>query len=209
MAELGARATKPASVYLTGGATAALFGWREATIDVDIRIEPDSDDVLRLLPSIKDALEINVKLASPADFIPELPGWRDRSLFIAQHGPLTFYNYDPYSQLLSKIERSHQQDRTDVDAMLRLGLVEPGRARELFESIEPLLYRIPPSTPFRSGARSMRVLLGRSSRSDGRTPSHCNGVDVRRRQSARRRLVAPQLSVALRESRAFDRLRAG
>ena len=160
MAELGERAAEQASVYLTGGATAVLVGWRDATIDVDLRIEPDSDDVLRLLPSIKEALEINVELASPADFIPELPGWRDRSLFVAQHGPLTFYNYDPYSQLLSKIERSHQRDLTDVDAMLRLGLVEPGRARELFEVIEPLLYRYPAIDP----ASFRRAVEGRLAR---------------------------------------------
>ena len=147
MAELGERAAEQASVYLTGGATAVLFGWRDATIDVDLRIEPDSDDVLRLLPSIKEALEINVELASSADFIPELPGWRDRSLFVASHGPLTFYHYDAYSQLLSKIERSHHQDRIDVDAMLRLGIVDPGRARELFDAIEPQLYRYPAINP--------------------------------------------------------------
>ena len=33
---LGQRATEPAIVYLTGGATAVLMGWRDATIAIDL-----------------------------------------------------------------------------------------------------------------------------------------------------------------------------
>lgn len=159
MAELGRRSREEATVYLAGGATAVLFGWRDTTIDVDMRVEPDSDAILRLLPSIKEALEINVELASPADFIPELPGWRDRGLFVARHGPLTFYHFDPYSQLLSKVERSHHQDRVDVDAWLRSGLVDRVTAQELFEAIEPQLYRFPAIDPG-SFRRSVEAQLG-------------------------------------------------
>src|SRR6201999_1643214 len=32
-------------VYLTGGATAVLYGWRESTIDVDIKVVPDNDEL--------------------------------------------------------------------------------------------------------------------------------------------------------------------
>ena len=43
-------------------------------------------------------------------------------------------------------------DLEDVAAMLRLGLVEPERLRELFAEIEPELYRFPAIDPrtFRS-----------------------------------------------------------
>jgi hypothetical protein len=44
-----------------------------------VRFEPESDAVLRELVALKDRLGINVELASPPDFIPELPGWRERS----------------------------------------------------------------------------------------------------------------------------------
>jgi hypothetical protein len=30
-------------MYLTGGATAVLEGWRNSTVDIDVRFEPDSD----------------------------------------------------------------------------------------------------------------------------------------------------------------------
>jgi hypothetical protein len=45
--ELGRIARGPATVYLVGGATAVLEGWRPTTIDVDLRIEPEVDDVIR------------------------------------------------------------------------------------------------------------------------------------------------------------------
>ena len=43
-------------ICLTGGATAVLEGWRAATIDVDVRFEPDADELLRALPELKERL---------------------------------------------------------------------------------------------------------------------------------------------------------
>jgi hypothetical protein len=34
-------------MYLTGGSTAVLEGWREATVDVDLRFDPEADELLR------------------------------------------------------------------------------------------------------------------------------------------------------------------
>lgn len=133
----------PVRIYLTGGSTAVLLGWRESTVDVDIRFEPEIDEVFRAIPKLKDELDLNVELASPPDFIPELPGWRDRSIFIDSMGQMSFYHFDPYSQALSKIERGHEKDRVDVDAMLDRGLVGQARLGELFELIRPNLYKYP------------------------------------------------------------------
>lgn len=47
----------------------------------------------------------------------------------------------------TKLERGHAHDLEDVAAMQRLGLVEPGRLRELFAEIEPELYRFPAIDP--------------------------------------------------------------
>jgi len=49
---LGAAALDEGVCYLTGGATAVLLGWRSATIDVDIALEPEQDEVLRAVPTI-------------------------------------------------------------------------------------------------------------------------------------------------------------
>ncbi len=143
MRTLGAEADRPGRVYFTGGATAVLVGWRVSTIDVDVKLEPESDRVLRAIVRLKDSLEINVELASPDLFIPELPGWRERSELIAREGRLDFHHYDLYAQALAKIERGHAQDEMDVAEMLGRRLVDRAELRRLFTEIEPLLFRYP------------------------------------------------------------------
>lgn len=147
MRELGAAAGEETRVYFTGGATAVLLGWRAATIDVDLQLVPDRDDVLRAIAVLKDRLQINVELASPAHFIPELPGWETRSVYIAREGRVSYYHYDFYAQALAKIERGHAQDRTDVATMLAEAHVTPDRLRELFEAIHSSLHRYPAIDP--------------------------------------------------------------
>jgi|HubBroStandDraft_3_1064219.scaffolds.fasta_scaffold03802_6 hypothetical protein len=134
-------------VYLTGGATAVLLGFRPSTIDIDLTIEPDSDRLWRELPRLKEELEVNVEPASPADFIPELPGWRERSRFISREGRLSFFHYDLYAQALAKIERGHGQDLGDVGEMLARGLIERTEVLRFFDHIEPALYRYPAIDP--------------------------------------------------------------
>ena len=141
MKALAAAVTTPSRIYLVGGATSVLFGWRTSTIDIDLKIVPESDEILRSLPQLKERLQVNIELASPDDFIPELPGWQERSLFIQQEGKLAFYHYDFYAQALAKIERGHQQDSQDVRQLIVNGLVDPKRLLELFSSIEDQLYR--------------------------------------------------------------------
>lgn len=147
MRALGAEADQTARLYFTGGATAVLLGWRATTIDVDLRIFPESDRLLRALPSLKEKLQMNIELACPADFIPELPGWEDRSLYVTTEGRIAFYHYDLYAQALAKLERGHDQDLRDVRAMIGRRLIDPKKIRHSFEEIEPLLYRYPSINP--------------------------------------------------------------
>lgn len=158
--DLGRAARSEATCYLVGGATAVWFGWRESTIDIDLHLEPPADELLRAIQELKERLEVNVELASPADFIPELPGWRDRSPFVARYGRLTVRHYDFYAQALAKIERAHRLDRIDVAEMLRRGLVERDRLRTLFAAIEPHLYRYPALDPARFRGRLEAALAG-------------------------------------------------
>jgi hypothetical protein len=147
MQALGDEADNPAEIYFTGGATAMLLGWRQSTIDIDIKLIPESDSLYRALPRLKDLLEINVELASPPDFIPELPGWRARSSFISRHGAISYFHFDLYSQCLAKIERGHTQDIDDVRQMIRRGHVQPLQLLRYFEDIEPRLYLFPAIDP--------------------------------------------------------------
>jgi hypothetical protein len=149
MRALGRDAEVESRVYITGGATAVLLGWRESTLDADIAIRPDHDSILRAIPRLKEELHINVELAAPSDFIPHVPGWDSRSRFIVREGKLAFHHYDFYSQALAKIERSHEIDVADVRQMIESGLVERPKLLELFEAIEPELYRYPAIDPRR------------------------------------------------------------
>lgn len=145
--ELGRVVPPGTRMYLTGGATAVLEGWRESTVDVDVRFEPDSDAALERIRDLKEKLALNVELASPLDFLPPLPGWQDRSRFRLRQGNLEVFDFDPYSQALSKLERGLELDLVDVRSMVDSGQVEPPKLRELFEAIEPELYRFPAVDP--------------------------------------------------------------
>jgi hypothetical protein len=142
-AALGHDVRGPGRIFLVGGATAVLHGWRETTIDIDLKALPEPSGLFEAIHKIKETLDINIELASPDLFIPELPGWQDRSPFIARHGQLDFHHYDPYSQALAKIERGHPRDLADCTAMLNAGLVGPHLLRELFAAIKPSLIRYP------------------------------------------------------------------
>jgi hypothetical protein len=80
--ELGRVVPAETRMYLTGGATAVLEGWRASTVDIDVRLE-----------------------------------------------------------------RGFELDRKDVQGMVEAELVKPARLLELFEEIEPELYRFPAVDP--------------------------------------------------------------
>lgn len=147
MFDLGNRVHGPGQIYFRGGATAVLHGWRTMTIDIDLKADPEPLGIFEALAVLKDELDINVEFAAPDQFIPALPGWRERSLFIARHAMVEFFHYDPYSQALSKLQRGHDRDVVDVRAMRQRGLIRIDRMRELFALIEPHLIRYPAIDP--------------------------------------------------------------
>lgn len=157
---LGLEAKKETRLYFNGGATAALFGWRTTNVTLNLEMVPESDSLLRAIPELKEKLRLNVELASPADFIPEIPGWEGRSRFIAREGNVSFYHYDFYSQALSKLQRAHAKDLEDVKRMRDEGLVERAKLLEFFEAMEKDLYRFPAMDPA-SFRRRVESAVGR------------------------------------------------
>ena len=66
-----ARSAKPKQsyrVYLVGGGTAVLEGWRESSIDADLYAR--QDDIFDDVQAIKERLRLNIELARPEDFVP-------------------------------------------------------------------------------------------------------------------------------------------
>ena len=82
-------------VYLVGGGTAVLAGWRRSSVDVDLF--SDQEEVFRDIQRIKERLRINIEFARPEHFVPGLPGSELRHVFIETNGPVSFYHYDPYA----------------------------------------------------------------------------------------------------------------
>lgn len=134
-------------VYLAGGASAVIVGWRGLTVDVDVKLDPEPVRAFETIARAKEVLDINIELAAPDDFIPALPEWRDRSVFIARYGTTDFLHYDFNAQTLAKIARGYVQDQADVAAMYRLRLVESQTLLLLFEAVEPKLQRYPAIDP--------------------------------------------------------------
>lgn len=143
MAEVGTTAEGPGTIYVVGGASALLLDIRTQTVDIDIKLEPEPKGVFERIAILKERLDINVEIASPDQFVPPLPGWRERSQFIAKYGLVDFYHYDFYGQTLAKILRGHEKDIADVQAFLDLGKVNPSKLQELFDDIQGQLIRYP------------------------------------------------------------------
>lgn len=156
---LGTATRDPTTLYLTGGATAVFLGWRETTIDVDIKLVPDRGELLRAIRDLKDELQINVELASPDLFIPVRDDWQEASPWETTEGLLTIRHFDLRAQALAKVERGHQRDLADVAAMLERELVSATALWKYLGAIEPQLYRYPAIDP-PSLRRALELTVG-------------------------------------------------
>ncbi len=105
--------------------------------------EPEPPGFYEAILELKESLDLNVELAHPAQFLPELPGWRERSPWIFRSGRADIFHYDFYSQALAKLERGHPRDLEDLAAYARLGLVRAEELRGLFHAIRDHLVRFP------------------------------------------------------------------
>lgn len=125
-------------VYLVGGSTAVLAGWRAATVDADL--SADDEAVFRDIQGIKERLELNIEFARPEHFVPPLAGSAERHVFIERVRDVEFYHYDPYAQLLSKVVRGFRKDLLDAERFVASGMVDPARFRELVVGIPDAAY---------------------------------------------------------------------
>jgi len=144
---LGREAQGSGCIYFTGGASALLIGWRDSTVDVDLRLDPEPLGIFQAIAKLKQELNINIELASPQDFLPPLPGWRDRSVFITKIGQISFYHYDFTAQALSKLSRGFDRDIKDVEAMYAQKLFSLNQLQDCLEVITPELIRFPSLNP--------------------------------------------------------------
>ena len=57
MAAMGKHVRGKGRIYLTGGATAVLYGWRPMTIDIDIKPDPEPAGLFEAIALLKDEYE--------------------------------------------------------------------------------------------------------------------------------------------------------
>jgi len=140
MKELAKSAPRRGShrVYLVGGGTAVYLGWRESSIDADLF--SDGDEVFQDVQGIKERLNVNIDFARPEDVVPPLVGSDKRHVLISRIGSVTFYHYDPYAQILSKIVRGFQRDLDDARHFVASGMVDPARLQALVKAVPDAVY---------------------------------------------------------------------
>ena len=138
-------------VFVVGGGTAVAQGWRESTIDVDLYA--DDEAVFSDIQRIKETQRLNVEFARPEHFVPPLAGVTDRHVFIAAFGGISFFHYDPYSQVFSKIVRGFRRDLEDARHFIEDGLVDADRFRRLVDAIPESAFTRYPATLSGGGSR--------------------------------------------------------
>ena len=125
-------------VFFVGGGTAVHAGWRESSVDADLY--SDTEAVFRDIQGVKERLDLNIEFARPEDFVPALKGTEDRHVFIETIDHVSFYHYDPYAQLLTKVVRGFNRDLEDAQALVRSGMVDGKRFRDLVTAIPAAAY---------------------------------------------------------------------
>lgn len=108
---------------------------------------------------------MNVKLASPDDFIPAPPAWQDLAMPIEQIGEISFFHNDLCMQALAKIERGFSQDLADARGLVEKGFVSIETLRERFAQIEGRFIRYPVINPeqFKATLDAFIASLGQES----------------------------------------------
>jgi hypothetical protein len=144
-------------VYFVGGATAVHAGWRESTIDADLY--SDTEAVFRDVQRVKEDLGLNIEFARPEHFVPPLSGSDDRHVFIQTIGAVSFYHYDPYAQLLSKVVRGFRRDLDDARMFLQSGMVDRERFQSLVHDIPEAVYAKYPALSRDSVMEVVRAFL--------------------------------------------------
>jgi len=135
-------------VFIVGGGTAVLSGWRDSSVDADLHA--DDEAVFHDIQGVKERLNVNVEFTRPEHFVPPLPGTADRHLFVQTLGNVSFWHYDPYAQVFSKLARGLERDLADARSFVRSGLVEPERLLSLVRALPASAYsRYPRLAPAR------------------------------------------------------------
>lgn len=136
---LGKRMRHRIRIYLVGGTVVVDFGLRKATVDIDYAVRADDAEAIaefeRLVPELKNSLDVNVEPASPEDFMPVRRGAIEKSRYVRTCGTVDVYYYDAVSTVLAKVARGSQRDLADVETFVESGLVNWDEVEEAWREV--------------------------------------------------------------------------
>lgn len=125
---LGSRLQRPLRLYLVGGTVLVHSGLREATLDIDFVARSEDPmaeaEFERLLPDLKERLNVNAEPASPGDFLPVPTDVLDRSRFVRRYGRVDVHYYHLPTLALTKVARSAERDIVDIERLIEAGLIK-------------------------------------------------------------------------------------
>jgi len=154
MAALAAACGGEGSIYLAGGATAVLHGWRPMTIDIDLKPDPEPPGLFEALAILKNELDLNVELACPTSYPRHSRLARTQPVHCATRSRQIFplRSLRPGAIQAATPARPRPSRRSLAPAV-RLDSKKP--VVEMFQQIEPQLIRYPAIDPasFRAAVR--------------------------------------------------------
>lgn len=140
LSEMGRGLRSPVRLYLVGGSVLIDLELRSTTLDIDFVVDAEEPGVLaefeRHARALKERLQLNLEIASPADCLPAPSGVRDRSLFVRHVGLLSVYYYHLPSQVIAKAACGFEQDLDDAAALVRSQLVSWDDVEETWQEME-------------------------------------------------------------------------
>ncbi len=96
----------------------------EFTQDIDIKVSGANEgELIVAVQRLIQQMQINVKFASPADFIPLPSEWEMHAKYVGRYGEVDVFYFDFYSIALSKIERGNSRDIEDVKLLVQQGII--------------------------------------------------------------------------------------
>ena len=88
-------------------------------MDLDLKLDPEPEGVFAAIARIKEELDVNVELASPDDFLPQLADWREQSPLVGQASARSKCATTTCARRRSaELARGFERDVADVVAML-------------------------------------------------------------------------------------------
>ncbi len=142
---LGRAFRKPGRLYLVGGAALVHIGLRSgSTQDIDVEVRAtNEDEMLEAIRRLKDTMKINIKFASPGDFIPIPSQWEMNAKYVGRYGTIDVFYFDFYSIALSKIERGNTRDINDVRLLVQQGIITPQELDAAYNEVLPRVGKRP------------------------------------------------------------------